>query len=224
MSGQSHLRTSPVGSRVNYSGRSVMIPRQPVKPTTSELFKELVEQRQYQQAIALLNDNIEELQGSASYYFDDEDFIRALLNYGSNDILLLLGNKYAGDSPELLQALAGRGADVLNHVNQNRLYDILWKAIVNNEDDEQTVIRLLLAAGLNPNIYVNGDPIFLTALEHHNYAVMQLLMSTPGFVMQPEFVAAVDKQLAPLLAFRQQMISQFGVPEPQISAKRGRWE
>jgi hypothetical protein len=83
--------------------------------------------------------------------------------------------------------------------------------------------QVLLANGLNPNMYIEDEdkPLFFYALHNRNYRFVDMILATPGFVVDRQLLDQVNEEAAAFDRVRETLIARIN-PQ-QATNKRSRY-
>jgi len=144
------------------------------------------------------------------------DLRQAYIAYGEPDELLKTALTYSDRYPDLLEGLLA-DQQKLAAVDQQTLQDAISETLHDGAEIHsgegnayQQAIGQLLAADLDPNMLIQDKPLFLAALDAHNYGVVDLLLANPKFVMQPDYLEFIEEQLQPLTRIRNEIVRRHG--------------
>ena len=196
-------------------------------------FKALLANRQYKEAvICYVNLSLPLYTAEYRLMLADVDARRALIEYASPDVLLRFSQSYFTSYPDIAQGLLGNHQK-LSAISEDKLQATIIELLDDGSEADsgpdnefQQFLKLLIETGLDPNREVRGQPLFLTALDSHNYGIAQYLLSLPGLNLQLDYLTMLDIQLQPILTLRSSLASRLGsaAAATDTSRKRGRYD
>jgi len=202
-------------------------------------FKAWLANRQYKEAVIhYVNLSLPLYIAEYRLVLADVDARQALIEHASPDVLLRFSRSYFTSYPDITQGLLSNHQKLSAISEENlqatiiELLDDGSEADSGLDNEFQQFLKLLIEAGLDPNRRVRDRPLFLAALDSHNYGIAQYLLSLPGLNLQLDYLTILDIQLQPILALRSSLAGRLGavadadsgVAATETSRKRGRYD
>jgi len=159
-----------------------------------------------------MNEDIIGYLHAALPYLNKPEFRQAIIKYGNASTQLMMGIANIGEWQDILTDFFSHhnnGVTVMVTVKSAILERViidcfhdnhyLWENNNYVEGSLTDIVVRLLDVGLDPNMKIGDQTLFLLALQMRKYTVVNKLLTIPSLVVTEDQLLAVSLALAPLL-------------------------